>query len=262
VTTPVQLLRYKDSNELPTALTEIAADHGIPRERIIVLAHAEKTAPTSAGGNKDHKVGNHKLARIAAAFYQLSDESRGPLARSKALTNVGLLLRELGDNELSHDAYLEQIGLTDREFKDACLRLGTATPNPYAQLPSALKAALHAAEESQQMLGWKPQGLRNLPNDTWPERPAASTSVLPYSTVHAFKGLQEDCVALVIPKPSNGRQQTGLAQWTNQTEGEERRVLSVGASRAKRVLILAVHQSHHETLRSNLTRDRVPFEDM
>jgi superfamily I DNA/RNA helicase len=260
-TTPVLLTSYQRVHELPGRLTELANDRGIPVEAVIVLAHAENTACASAGGGKEYKIGRSKLARMAAAFHQLADESISPAIRSRALTDMGSLLRELGETELGHDAYLSQMGLTDREFRDACLRLAMAASDPYSGPPSAFKAALCAARESQQLLHWKTQGLRNLPKDTWPELPSSATSTLPYSTVHAFKGLQRDCVALVIPKSRRDESVDGVAQWANELPGESRRVLYVGASRAKKVLILAVHGSRYDLVRTTLDRDSVPYEE-
>jgi hypothetical protein len=168
-------------------------------------------------------------------------------------------LRELSeDSELPQDVYLDKMGLSEREFREECLRLAMLAADPYDSPPSVLKAALSAALPSQRRLGWSPKSLRTPTGDAWPGKPKTSDARLQHSTVHGFKGLQQPGVALVIPEPTRTDADHGVGQWTNRSPGEARRVLYVGASRAERLLIVAAHKSVYEEVLSNLQRDGVP----
>jgi superfamily I DNA/RNA helicase len=261
--TPVAVMRFDKEQELPDKLTALCAERDIELERTVVLAHATKTARLSAGGGDEYKLGAGKLAHLAKAFYDVCDVRSTATSRSHALGSIGRILRELGPHEELHEAaYLAEMGLTEREFSEECLRLATATPNPYDDPPSAFKAALIAATGSQERLGWRTSGLRTPKDDIWPGQPTDSGAVLRYSTVHSYKGLQEHSVVLVIPERSNEQPDGGLFLWTNGTEGENRRVLYVGASRAEALLVLAAHADVYDTVRSNLDRHGVPFEEV
>lgn len=52
-----------------------------------------------------------------------------------------------------------------------------------------------------------------------------------------------------------------MHQWVSNREGESRRVLYVGASRAQQLLILVVHQSRATDVRTALDRDGVRYID-
>ncbi len=98
-------------------------------------------------------------------------------------------------------------------------------------------------------------------HDAWPDIPCEPGNCLTHSTVHGYKGLQSPAVALVIPKrPADTTDQDdGVHQWFSNREGESRRVLYVGASRAQQLLILAVHQSRATDVRTALDRDGVSY---
>ena len=69
-------------------------------------------------------------------------------------------------------------------------------------------------------------------------------------------------VVVVLPKNLWG--DTGdrhvLDHWEQRTTSELRRVLYVGASRAQRLLILAVHANHVDRVANLLKSDAVPYE--
>jgi superfamily I DNA/RNA helicase len=182
-------------------------------------------------------------------------------SKSQALGTIGRILRELGsDGDLWEADYLVKLGLTDREFREECLRLAVATPAPYAAPPSAFRSALASAVECQDRLGWTSSGLRTPNKDKWPGKPNSEAPTLRYSTVHGYKGLQEHGVALVIPDRSREQPGGGLFQWSSGTPGESRRVLYVGASRAEELLVVAGQASVYDAVRSTLERDDVPFD--
>jgi DNA helicase II / ATP-dependent DNA helicase PcrA len=82
------------------------------------------------------------------------------------------------------------------------------------------------------------------------------------ATIHSVKGREFGNVVVVLPK--NLLRDTGnrhvLDHWEQRTPSELRRVLYVGASRAQRLVILAVHTDHVSQVADILTGDDVPYE--
>jgi superfamily I DNA/RNA helicase len=78
------------------------------------------------------------------------------------------------------------------------------------------------------------------------------------ATIHSVKGQEFPGVVVVVPKnPRKDAHGHVLDHWENQLSTEPRRVLYVGASRAQRLLIFAVHNSHMERVAELLTASDV-----
>jgi DNA helicase-2/ATP-dependent DNA helicase PcrA len=80
------------------------------------------------------------------------------------------------------------------------------------------------------------------------------------STIHAAKGGEFDAVCVVIP-PNDGRGNTETLcnAWRDRTDGESRRVLYVGVTRAKRLAVVAVPITHRPRCEAALRGAAVPF---
>lgn len=177
------------------------------------------------------------------------------------MRSVERTIRELGVSdvvELDHADYLDACGLSERTFREACLRVAATLPRPFEMKPSEFRAGLAALADSQAQLRWTPQPLRSPAGDTWPSPPAAQAEGAPlsHSTIHGLKGRQSPAVALVIPESRAGGD--GVQQWCEGLGGEERRVLYVGASRAERLLIVAAHETVFDAVKKQLESDGVP----
>jgi len=180
--------------------------------------------------------------------------------RLRALDQVGRILRELGsgdDKALSQDQYLVKYDLTPRSHRYACLQLAMALGNPYDGAPRQFREQLTTLKTSQSKLAWSPTALQTPRGNIWPATPRAAATQLPFSTIHGFKGLQAPAVILVIPEA--GGPDDGATAWIDGVSTDARRVLYVGASRAQRLLVLAVHESMVEKVVGVLARDAVPF---
>jgi DNA helicase-2/ATP-dependent DNA helicase PcrA len=171
-------------------------------------------------------------------------------------------IRELGTEDvalLTHDEYLDARGITQRVFRDECLRIAISLPRPYEGSPSDFRAGLAGLTSSQAALGWTAKGLRSPPGNAWPSTPHAGSGAgsFAHSTIHGLKGGHAAAVALVLPE--RRQDDDGTQQWCEGRTGEERRVLYVGASRAENLLIVAGHESIFDVVKSRLETDRVPF---
>ena len=78
------------------------------------------------------------------------------------------------------------------------------------------------------------------------------STVLPVAHIHAVKGAEFDAVLLDIEDQPKGTRPHILKLWQPEDTSEARRVLYVGASRARRLLVLAVPPKHLDALRDIL----------
>lgn len=263
VDSPVVLLSYRRRQNLPHLLASAIEAHNISRSELIVLAHSADHARVAAGAPGTGADSTSKLVIMARAHHVIGDPHRTGPERVAAMRSVERTIRELGVSdvvELDHPDYLDACGLSERTFREACLRVATALPRPFEMKPSEFRASLTALADSQAQLRWTSQPLRSPPGDTWPSPPAAQPEggSLTHSTIHGLKGRQSSAVALVIPE--SRAEGDGVQQWCGGLGGEERRVLYVGASRAERLLIVAAHESVFEAVKAQLDVDGVPTE--
>lgn len=261
VDSPVVLLSYRRRQGLPELLTRTLDAQAISKGELVVLAHSADHARVAAGAPGTGADSTNKLVVMARAHHVIADPHRTGLERVAAMRSVERTIRELGVPdvvELDHPDYLDACGLSERTFREACLRVAAALPQPFEMRPSEFRARLAALTESQAQLRWTAQPLRSPRGDTWPSPPAAEAEggSLTHSTIHGLKGRQSPAVALVLPETR--AEGDGVQQWCGGLVGEERRVLYVGASRAERLLIVAAHESVFDAVKARLDSDRVP----
>jgi ATP-dependent exoDNAse (exonuclease V) beta subunit len=64
-------------------------------------------------------------------------------------------------------------------------------------------------------------------------------NLLRWATIHEAKGKDYDAVCLILPKPRRQMQDV-IDHWESGTDDEALRVLYVGATRARKLLVLAI----------------------
>jgi superfamily I DNA/RNA helicase len=257
---PVHVIAYRVAAQVAASAVDVLSSCGVSPADTVVLAHAEKKARECSGSGSPMADSDNRLVLLATAVQIVVSATSDSPARRRAFDRLGRLIRELGsegDAGLSQVEYLERHGLTERSFQDACLRLAFELSNPFDSSPQDFRNTLAALEGSQKQLGWSPRALRTPRGNRWPSTPNLQTDSLAFSTIHAFKGLQIPAVVLVIPE--NRFESDGTDDWANGRATEARRVLYVGASRAQRLLVVAVHHSRTDTVVETLSRDGVPF---
>jgi DNA helicase-2/ATP-dependent DNA helicase PcrA len=258
---PVHVVPYRRAKDVRDRVVALLRVCGVADQDAIVLAHTGSKARSCAGAGGDPGAGNNRLVRLAHVVHQVWSEGATPApTRLRALDQVGRILRELGsgeDNALSHDEFLAKYGLTPRSHRYACLSLAMALGNPYDGAPREFRDRLTKLKGSQLKLAWSPKALQTPSGNAWSAVPRAAATQLPFSTIHGFKGLQAPAVILVIPEA--GGNDDGATAWWDDVSTDARRVLYVGASRAERLLVLAVHENMVDTVTGALARDAVPF---
>lgn len=257
--TPVILVKYQRRQRLPNVFAHVLENHGMAKDQLVVLAHSAEHARVAAGAPGQGAESTSRLVRLARAHHVINDPTRTGADRVVAMHAVERSVRELGTADvvdLDHADYLEECGLTHRAFREGCLRVAATIPQPFDMSPADFRAALTALTESQAELRWSARTLRAPKGNTWPSPPRRSrASHFGHSTIHGLKGRQSPAVALVLPEHRNGGD--GVQQWCDGQEGEERRVLYVGASRAESLLIVAAHASVHDKVKDQLVEDGV-----
>lgn len=81
-----------------------------------------------------------------------------------------------------------------------------------------------------------------------------------WSNIHQVKGGEFDAILIPIPSQAYGTNPHALDDWENGTNSEQRRVLYVGVSRAKRLLMIWPEGQRLAQLRRILERDDVPHQ--
>jgi len=81
------------------------------------------------------------------------------------------------------------------------------------------------------------------------------------ATIHEAKGKEYDAVCVVIP-PDRGeprRTEQLLTTWQNRTDDEAKRVIYVGITRAKKLVVIAVPAAYGDRVRGLLEAAHVNF---
>ena len=260
VATPVVLISYRRRQDLTTSLQDLLHGHNMTSDQLVVLAHSADHARVAAGSRSKGTMSSNQLVILASAHQAINDPTHTPQDRVAAMRSIERIIRELGTTDvvnLEHADYLEACGITDRAFREGCIRIAAGFPKPFDVTPSEFRGALLTMTESHARLHWSPRPLRSPKGNKWPasQRSSRQANPLAYTTIHGLKGRQSPAIALVLPEQrSNG---DGVRQWCDGHDGEERRVLYVGASRAESLLIIAAHSSVHDQVRERLLADAV-----
>ena len=253
--TPVRLLSFDDEADVRAAVEAILNEEGLPVGGAKVIAHKRKDAKACAGAVNEAPVGNRKVLRVAQANLVIRHDT-DPTRRRRAIESIERVLLELTDaprpEDRSTHALAEAVGVQFRWLRDAAVRVCLGA-NPEGNRTD-YAASIRGVVES---LDW-PDGVKT-PNlggqlaapteGEWTALTAAQgLTGLPWDSIHAVKGRAIESVVLVVPKslPTDENDRTCLDLWEQGLDGESRRVLYVGASRAERLLVLAVHQAHAE----------------
>jgi DNA helicase-2/ATP-dependent DNA helicase PcrA len=260
---PVVVLPVSGFSHARTNIIEVASSMGFAPEEIKVLAYAEKDARECAGASPPGEKGGGRLVQLAQAASTLQTLRASARARTMAMQTIEGTLRGLGqdDDRVRADAeFLDSVGLTPRTFRDGCLRLACRTA-PFGGPPSVFRAEMRNGIKALGWDGWiNIGGLRSPNGDTWPVLLIDKPDALDWSTIHGYKGLQATVAAVAIPPlPRRATSPDGVGLWSEGDPGESRRVLYVGASRARRLLVLVTVASQAAAVMSCLERDAVPF---
>jgi len=253
-----------DFQEHVETIERILAHENLLSTHIVCLAHAKYVARKCADAAVNLTETTNRLVQLAQASLVVADESEYTgRQRVEALRLVQYILRDISSDQAIKEApdaaFYAAISLVERQFRDGSLRLALHGITN-ASTPSSFKESI---KQSIFAMGWDSwidtSKLRIPAGDEWPRsfRPGQRFR---WSTVHGYKGLQAPAIALAISKPPrSSRGPSGVELWRDGGDGDLRRILYVGASRAERLLILLTDTSYHQIVQDILVRDGVPF---
>lgn len=253
---PVQLLGFGHPQEVAASVKIILKEHDLPPGDVIFLAHRGSDARQCAGGTtSDTSPSDHKVLAMARACTVLQSPHSSGRDRLKAVELVERTLR------LAVDAAEDDPRIDGRWLRDAAVRLAV-TLDPAATTAQEFARSLR---ESVKAIPW-PDGVIPAANlhqllkapgqKNW--QPGDDTQDFRSATIHSVKGQEFPAVVVVIPGPPRKNAGQVLGDWENDLPSEPRRVLYVGASRAQRLLVLAVHNNHVERIAKLLEAGNVP----
>jgi DNA helicase II / ATP-dependent DNA helicase PcrA len=269
--TPVQLVAYQNINELPTKFRAVASQNGVDSSDLIVLAHARSHACLASGSVVASNVGEQKVVRIADAARILRARQADPRLKLRAIERVEWIVLGRANDQLTEigtlEAACEAAGIEPRWLRDAAFRTamaGDPTGCDRTEYTDRVRTVINGFRYPAGLsLASVTQYLKTPSDRQWAKLDRTSPDdCLNWGTIHSVKGQEFEAVALVIPRSlrKDGDDRNVIDHWETGTDSEPRRVLYVGASRAQRLLILAVHSQYSQRVRTILERDDVPFE--
>lgn len=261
--TPIQLMSFRSRGKVAAAVEAVLPAHDMSRSETVFLAHRGSDARSCAGSTSDSTTrGANQVLGIAWASSVLRSGSSVGRDRRQAVELVERTLRTAVCADDQNDP-----GLDGRWLRDAAVRLAVSLD------PSVSAAKDFALQLRQYVQGMRwPAGatpradlgavLKAPAQDDWLAAGEDTTEAFAWGTIHSVKGREFGSVVVVLPKKlltDTGNRHV-IDHWEQRTPSELRRVLYVGASRAQRLLILAVHADHVDRVASLLKGDGVPYE--
>jgi len=274
VSHPVQLLFYNGaiSGAIGQQFSAIVHHLDASIHDQILLAHARKNALIASGNLEPTDDGDSNLSRLAKAVYQFFTSSASNRDRERSLLMIDkLLLTIMGkiDEEELPSVALQRNKIPAREVRRKSLKLITSLPSTCTDTAEGRTGWLEILYRSLGDLGIPfPAGrtarstFPNRLNTKWPNNlQCGSASHCPYSTIHQVKGKQFDAVCTLLPKdraPDNLTTHL-FNMWERRTDDEAKRVVYVGATRAKKIMLLALPAPFETRITRILTVHSVSF---
>jgi len=261
---PILLMPYgkKAKPDIGIKFLAFATPLGVTES--IVLAHKRRVAEQASGTPSQHPSSSRKLARIARLvvdFHSPTIPGRQRESRLKSMIRLLMEIEERDPDEIASLRSLAESPELDRVHRRKALEVLTGLPPVYtgigidgwANLARSLVAKvvkLPAGRSIKQVLA---NG-----NDWHEELGTAPATGLHCATIHEAKGQDYEAVCLVLENESEG----AVTAWEDRASGasEALRVLYVGATRAKKLLAIALPNGLLARVEAILTTNRVQYQ--
>ncbi|HRE00494.1 MAG TPA: ATP-dependent helicase, partial [Ilumatobacteraceae bacterium] len=255
---PVRVIEFASLGDVAPVIRDVLSEHELSVDDCKVLAHRRRDAASASGAAMSTSTAGHKMLRIARAHLVLRADP-DPANWRRAVNGIERLLAEVasppGSTDLDHITTLtERLGVSDRWLRSAAVRVLHGAKPEIGRTDYTLEV-----RRIVQGLDWPNSvaftnmnhQLSTPPQARWDELAIDPPVSIPWGTIHSVKGQEFEAVALVIPQQlmpdADGR--TCLDLWEEGIDGESRRVLYVGATRARRLLIVATHTGQADRVR-------------
>lgn len=265
-----------------TAAVTITRRYGVNGRHTRVLAHKRSDARALTRAGKEAPRGSSQMEVLLAPLTDLLSgaDARTRLAATKRIERFILNQFDWSEVRVDIDGGSRQpacreeqllaLGITPEQLRLVVSRLCTAAPGWTEKAPSSIEVHALLRDFADGLeIGLLPDLRRRLvvPPKVW-EFWTSRTGVLTDATaeairwghIHGVKGEEVDAVVMALPSKARPNEPHVLDDWTSGTNSEQRRVLYVGVSRARRVLVLVVPTGRKQQLLDLLTGAGVPFD--
>ncbi|MEU5156141.1 UvrD-helicase domain-containing protein [Glycomyces sp. NPDC021274] len=275
VGTPIYLVTYAQLDQILPAALSISKQHEVHTDELVLLAHKRKDALRAAGMAASGELGSNRVAAIADAGLKLRSAETDAVARRDAVRRVEkavlAVLDDGGDLRFkSIEGACAELGIDERRLREASVRMAVSL-SAQGKTRGQFAREVRDYFRDVQWTELKPvapelDGLGNLiqapTEEVWNGMSNRGQLLVQCSTVHGVKGREFKGVGIVIPsslRPNEGSGRTLLDDWEHGKDSESRRVLYVGGSRAKELLMVFVHQKHRDQVARILDTSAVPI---
>ncbi len=248
---------------------------GLSRADGIVVSHALGAAQHATGDPMSQKIsGTSRIEIFARAVGEFWSPSATSRSRDSALRTVEkLLLHLMGhwqDGDLHPSRVVERAGLDRRQLRRQALEVVMCLPKTCDDTDnnrSAWVASVQSEVERLRLVLSQgktvPGYFRNPTKSQWSKHlKSPVVTGLSCSTIHEAKGRQYEAVCVVLQPDRTPDNRTSLLfdAWENRTALEAKRVIYVGVTRARRLVVLAVPESFADRCVAILNHGKVPYE--
>ena len=247
-----------------TQFHRLANELAIPDDQRLMLASTRASAVALAGrppgAGEATKLSSQLIRHVATIRF-----SPEPTQRKQSISAVEVIV--LGTikfpDELKkapHTDQLDAAGIDQSQLRLMVARLVEASQlwtdadTAVASMRQTIDRLLSAAALDHTAVAQRFRAASAADWTSWKRLESANTqsTVLPAAHIHAVKGAEFDAVLVDIEDEPKGNRPHIVQLWQSRETSEARRVLYVGASRGRRLLVLAVPPKHLDALRDIL----------
>ncbi|WP_116952484.1 UvrD-helicase domain-containing protein [Jiangella endophytica] len=268
--------------EAGTTAVAITRRYGVNGRQTRVLAHRRSDARALTRAGKEAPRGNSQMEVLMAPLADLLSgaDARTRLAAAKRIERFVLAQFDWSEVRVetdggsrrpaSREEQLLALGVATEQLRLVVSRLLTASPGWTEKTPCsndvhtilkdfAAGLGVELVSDLRRRLVVPPKVW-----EFWTSRTSlltdAAAEAIRWGHIHGVKGEEVDAVVLAVPSKARPNEPHVLDDWASGTNSEQRRVLYVGVSRARRVLVLVVPAGRKQQLLDLLTGAGVPFD--
>lgn len=271
VASPIHLITHQGeiNINIGTAFLSRAAEVGIEPTDCIVLAHGRRTANKAVGFSDFVSEGTSNIEKLAKSIVGFNSSS----GREREVALQGIerlilnLLQQIDAGESVQHA-VEKAGIERRILRRQALSIATTLQRLSGITDDDRELWLRQAREAFVRLDLPlPAGASinrsfQAGNGRWARRLvlAANSILASAKTVHDAKGQEYDAACIVIPAEGE-RTEALMNSWENVLEFEAKRVVYVGATRAQKLLAIAIPLNLRERITAIFDANGVPYDE-
>ncbi len=256
---PLYIFGSKEVNSILPAFTSLLDKHQISHADAIFLSHKGKDARQACQRQDSEKETSSLVQLAALAALLLEDTSATPTQKKKAMDKFERKFLDIspGGKSKIAEEFANELNVSYEELTSKFIRIllgakvNSSNRNVFAE-------NLRKGFETNNLIV-PPANLRACAEDQWNSLLIGEVqSNVAYGTIHSVKGQEFQAVCLVLPR-INPNSDGGLSLLLQGLEGEARRVVYVGASRARRLLCLAIHADDRDRVAEMVTTWNEPL---